>query len=450
MAMLIKLSLSQIASLCGGVLIGEDQVIKNVVTDTRKINGGCLFVAIKGERFDGHDYAQSAMDQGAIAVLSEKDISVSSYIRVASTVAAYGRIANAIREAFTGPVVAITGSNGKTTVKDWLAQSLDEKNVLKTRANLNNQIGVPQTLLELTGDHDAAVIEAGTSFPGEIKKLAEIIRADVVILTNASGSHFEGFGSLEGIAVEKGELISAARATATIILNADDAYFDYWKTLANQRRVCSFGFTESADLYAHDLVLEAESSRATFTYQGESVAVYVSGAGRHLVANGMAVVLALMALGMSLKDAVAKLAQPVQVPGRMERLLTKNKALLINDCYNASPTSVEAAIDVLAMQKVEKTWLVLGALGELGAQQDEIHKALGEYAQQKGISCLISVGPIAGLAAQAFRANGGEAIFCQTHNEAASVVQALNKAHAILVKGSRSSKMENVVNILTL
>ena len=448
--MLLKFSLSQIAALCDGDLIGAEGVVHSVITDTRKIQPGCLFVAIQGERFDGHDYAQSAIDQGAVAVLSQHDISVRPYIKVANTVEAYGRIARALRDQFSGPVVAITGSNGKTTVKDWLAQSLDEKNVLKTRANLNNQIGVPQTLLEITASHDVAVIEAGTSFPGEIKKLARIIAADVVILTNASGSHFEGFGSLQGIAIEKGELISAAAENATVILNADDGYFDYWRTLAKHRRVCSFGFTESADLYAHDLRLSAESSRAVFTYHGQSVPVLVSGAGRHLIANGMAVVLALMALGMSLLDAVAKLAVPVQVPGRMERVQTKNKALLINDCYNASPTSVEAAIDVLAMQKVEKTWLILGALGELGERQDEIHRGLGEYAKQRGISCLVSVGPIAGLAAQAFRDLGGEAIFCQTHNEAASVVQALNDTHAILVKGSRSSKMENVVNILTL
>ncbi|REG81641.1 UDP-N-acetylmuramoyl-tripeptide--D-alanyl-D-alanine ligase [Marinomonas pollencensis] len=448
--MLLKLSLSQIAALCNGELIGEDGVVNAVVTDTRTIQSGCLFVAIKGERFDGHDYAQSAIEQGAVAVLSQQDLCLGPYIKVADTVAAYGRIARAIRDQFSGPVVAITGSNGKTTVKDWLAQSLSEQNVLKTRANLNNQIGVPQTLLGITAAHDVAVIEAGTSFPGEIKKLADIIAADVVILTNASGSHFEGFGSLEGIAVEKGGLISAAKADASIILNADDGYFDYWKTLADQRRVCSFGFTDTADLCAKDVVLGAESSRAVFVYQGQSEAVYIAGAGRHLIANGMAVVLALMALGMSLTEAVAKLAVPVQVPGRMERLQTKNKALLINDCYNASPTSVEAAIDVLAMQKVKKTWLILGALGELGEQQDEIHRGLGEYAQQRGISCLISVGPLAGLAAQAFRDLGGDAVFCQTHKEAASVVQALNDTHAILVKGSRSSKMENVVNILTL
>lgn len=448
MTMLRNFSLSQIAELCDGVLVGSDHTAIDIVTDTRAIKVGCLFVAIKGERFDGHDYAQLALEKGAVGVLSENDIAVAPYIKVDDTVVAYGVLARAVREAFTGPVVAITGSNGKTTVKDWLAQSFTEKNVLKTRANLNNQIGVPQTLLEITQKHDVAIVEAGTSYPGEIKKLAKIICADVVILTNASGSHFEGFGSLKSIAVEKGELISGAKDGATIILNANDRYFDYWQQLAKHRRVRSFGFCSTADLYAHDVILEAESSKAIFTYEQQSVQVEVAGAGRHLIANGMAVVLALMAVGMKLSDAVSKLSREVQVPGRMERLRTKNHALLINDCYNASPTSVEAAIDVLVMQRVQKTWLILGALGELGVREDDIHRALGEYAHKKGVSCLVSVGPVAGIAAQAFRDIGGDAIFCQTHKQAASVVQALNETHAILVKGSRSSKMENVVDIL--
>lgn len=446
--MLLELTLSKIAEICHGVLIGEDKSVQDVVTDTREISPKCLFVALKGERFDGHDYVQEAIAQGAVGVLSQQNIDVDSYIKVDDTVRAYGQIARATRDAFNGAVIAITGSNGKTTVKDWLAQSFIEKNVLKTRANLNNQIGVPQTLLGLSAQNDVAVIEAGASFPGEIKKLAEIIYADVVILTNASGSHFEGFGSLKGIAIEKGQLISGAKESATIILNSDDTFYDYWRDLAGSRKVRSFGFSEKADLFAHDIILGANDSQATFTYQGQSIEAKVAGAGRHLIANGMAVVLALMAVGESFSAALAKLSSPVQVPGRMERLTTKNSALLINDCYNASPKSVEAAIDVLVMQKAVKTWLILGALGELGDQQESIHRGLGEYAKKQGVSCLISVGPIAAIAAKAFQENGGEAVFCQSHAEAAEVVQALDKTNAILVKGSRSSRMENVIDII--
>ncbi|WP_409419593.1 UDP-N-acetylmuramoyl-tripeptide--D-alanyl-D-alanine ligase [Marinomonas sp. RS-M-Aa-14] len=446
--MLIDLTLSDIALACNGKLVGENCALNAVVTDTRKLSPGCLFVALKGARFDGHDYVKQAIDNGAIAVVSEYDVDVPNYVKVADTSLAYGAIARLIRGAFKGPVVCITGSNGKTTVKDWLAQSLSGKNVLKTRANLNNQIGVPQTLLELEKHHDVAVVETGTSFLGEIPLLARIAFPDVVVLTNATGSHFEGLGSLEGIAKEKGGLISGAAPDANIILNSDDAFFDYWCGIADGRKVYSFGFTESADLYASNLELGAESSRAVFHYRGVALPVCVGGAGRHQIANGMAVVLAMLVIGVDFKEAVAKLASPVLVSGRLERLKTKNGALLIDDCYNASPSSVKAAIDVLAIQSVEETWLILGALAELGDQRDSIHHELGVYAKSKGISCLICVGPIAGIAGAAFRSEGGNAIFCNTHNEAATVVRPLDKKHAILVKGSRSAKMENVIEAL--
>lgn len=446
--MLVDLTLADIAVACNGELIGQNQKVQLVVTDTRKISNACLFVALKGERFDGHDYAVAAMNSGAVGVLVDRDVDVESYVKVTDTKVAYGRIARLVRDAFKGPVVCITGSNGKTTVKDWLAQSFTDQKVLKTQANLNNQIGVPQTLLGLAPFHDVAVVETGTSIPGEIERLADIAFPDVVILTNASGSHFEGFGSLEGIAKEKGCLISGARPEATIILNSDDGFYPYWRELAGSRSVLSFGFNESADLYAYDVELNAESSQAKFCYQGEVLSVFIASAGKHQIANGMAVVLALIATGMSFHDAVQKLASPVHVSGRLERLRTKNEALLINDCYNASPTSVEAAIDVLAMQSVEKTWLILGALGELGEQQETVHRDLGLYAKEKGISCLICVGAVAGLAGTAFMEKGGDARLCSSHEEAAALVCSLGKNHAILVKGSRSAKMENVIEAL--
>ena len=446
--MLINLTLSDIAHACNGELVGEDSTVHSIVTDTRKISPGCVFVALKGERFDGHDYVEHAMQSGAVGVVSQQVLDVTSYIKVADTKLAYGAIARRIREAFTGPVVCITGSNGKTTVKDWLAQSIHDKNVLKTRANLNNQIGVPQTLLELTSLHDTAVIETGTSFSGEIPLLANIAYPDVVILTNASGSHFDGLGSLEGIAIEKGALISGAAPNATVILNSDDDFFEYWCGLAANRAVYSFGFTESADLFATDLELGAESSNAVFHFRGASLSVHIAGPGQHTVANAMAVVLALIALGYDFSHAVKEVATPVLVSGRLERLRSSSGALLINDCYNASPKSVEAAIDVLSMQSVEQTWLVLGALGELGNFQQEIHHSLGLYAAAKNLSCLVCLGPIAGIAGKAFKEQGGRVVFCDTHDEAASIVSALDEKHAILVKGSRSAKMENIIEAL--
>ncbi|MBJ7537558.1 UDP-N-acetylmuramoyl-tripeptide--D-alanyl-D-alanine ligase [Marinomonas transparens] len=446
--MLIRLTLADIAAVCGGELIGGNREIFSVVTDTRKITLGCIFVALKGERFDGHDYAVSAMESGAVGVVSDRDLDVSAFVKVADTQVAYGCIARFIRDAFQGPVICITGSNGKTTVKDWLAQSLIDKSVLKTRANLNNQIGVPQTLLELEKEHQVAVIEAGTNYPGEIERLAKIAVPDMVILTNASGSHFEGLGSLEGIAKEKGCLITGSAPEAKVILNSDDGFFDYWCGLAEARKVCSFGFTESADLYAFDIELGAESSTAMFRYDGQTLPVFVAGAGKHQIANGMAVVLALLETGMDFQQAVDKLASPVLVAGRLERFETKNGALLINDCYNANPASVKAAIDVLAIQPVTSSWVILGGLGELGEQQDQFHIELGNYAMDKGVSGLVCLGPVAKVAGEAFRKRGGHAVFCKTHEEAAAAVQLLDDKYAILVKGSRSARMENVINIL--
>ena len=446
--MLIELTLAKIAQICDGELIGKDQPVFNIISDTRSIPSGSLFVAFKGERFDGHDYAKQALEQGAVAVLSEQTLPLKSYIKVADTRRAYGQIARAVREAFTGPVVCITGSNGKTSVKDWLAQSLNHHNVLKTQANLNNQIGVPQTLLGLQAGQDVAVVETGTSIPGEIERLASIAYPDVVILTNASGSHFEGFGDLQGIAIEKGQLISGAKPTAKIILNADDGFYDYWCGLAQGREVLSFGFTDKADLYAHDIQLGDQASQVTLSYLGQSVRVEVGSPGKHQIANGMAVVLAMLAIGEDFHFAVSQLRKPAFVAGRLERLCTKNEALLINDCYNASPASVKAAIDVLSMQKVSKTWLILGALGELGDQQESIHHELGEYAFQQGIDHLICVGDIAAIAGRGFTQGNAKALFCQSHAEAAQLVQTLDKNHAILVKGSRSAKMENVIKAL--
>ncbi|KZN15401.1 UDP-N-acetylmuramoyl-tripeptide--D-alanyl-D-alanine ligase [Marinomonas sp. TW1] len=446
--MLVNLSLSDVALACNGELVGDDQSLSSIVTDTRRIVPGCLFVALRGERFDGHDFIDQALSAGAVAVLSEVALEGVCHVKVANTLEAYGRIANLMRQAFTGPVICITGSNGKTTVKDWLAQSLSCRNVLKTRANLNNQIGLPQTLLELQSDHQVAVIEAGTNYPGEIANLAHIAAPDLVILTNASGSHFEGLGSLEGIAKEKGCLISGAAQNATVILNSDDDFFGYWCGLADQRKVLSFGFTEQADLYAKDIELGADSSRAIFCYQGESLSVLIASPGRHQIANGMAMVLALLSMGFPFAVAVEKLAQPIQVAGRMERLKTKKGALLINDCYNANPTSVKAAIDVLTMQSAQSTWLVLGGLGELGERQNEFHAELGEYAKTKGITHLVCLGALAAIAGEVFRQQGGSVYFCENHEEAAVVVQELNENHAILVKGSRSAKMEKIIERL--
>ncbi|CUB05877.1 UDP-N-acetylmuramoyl-tripeptide--D-alanyl-D-alanine ligase [Marinomonas fungiae] len=451
--MLQKLKLSDIANVVGGRLIGQDAVVMDVSTDSREVLEQKLFVALVGERFNGHQFTDLVMQQGATAVLVSEPVTATPRIEVEDTAQAYALIGRMVRRLFTGPVVAITGSNGKTSVKDWLARVLSEHGqVLKTQSNLNNQIGVPKTLLNLSAADQYAVIEAGTSFPGEIEKLGQTIEADVVVLTNASGSHLLGFGSIQGIAIEKGMLFETAKPNATVVLNADDASYDYWLGRVGEREVRSFSFTDpSATLYAKTVQETVSGSNTTLVYRDETYRLTLDRPGKHHIANAMAVALAMTALGFALIDVVAQLKHPEQVPGRMELLTSKNEAVVINDCYNASPKSVEAAIDVLALYANQTKWMVLGALGELGDQETAIHLGLGEYAAQSGIEHLITIGPIAAHAGEGFmqtKTSEQQVHPCQTKDEALAILAALNSEHVILVKGSRSARMEDIVNAL--
>lgn len=447
--MLVGVKLSDIALICGGELLGEDSVVSSVKTDTREDLTGALFIALAGESFDGHDYLSKAMDNGAEAVLTHQDTYVRPAIKVKNTLHAYGQIARHQRDLFAGKVIAITGSNGKTTVKDWLAQCLSTKaKVLKTQKNNNNQVGVPLTLLGISNEYDFAVIEAGTSYAGEIEKLAQIIGPDIAVITNANGSHFSGLGSLEGIAIEKGSLLSGLTANGVAVLNKDDAWFAYWKGLLDdsKQRLISFGFSAEADMYASDLELHKSGSKSLIHYQGKTQELILNVSGKHQIANAMVVLICLLECGFNLQQGVKVLAEPIQISGRLEFLRSNSQSLILNDCYNASPTSVEAAIDVLSYQDESTKWLVLGALKELGDLENEIHKSLGEYAYHAGIDRLVCLGPIAAIAADAFQALGGTATVCNDHTEIAELLEKLDENNAILVKGSRSSKMENVIN----
>ncbi len=452
MLMLNSLKLSDIAARAGGRLVGQDQLVTSVSTDTREALAGALFVALVGARFNGHAFIDQAVKQGALAVLVSEPCTVEPRIEVQNTTEAYGEIGRLSRDSFTCPVVAITGSNGKTSVKDWLADVLsNEAKVLKTFSNLNNQIGVPKTLLSASSDDKFAIIEAGTSFPGEIERLGHAIHGDVVVLTNASGSHLQGFGSIQGIAIEKGKLIETAKPDGVIILNLDDASYLYWESILDGRKCLTFSVENSAaTLYAKSIKVSAVGSEFELVFKGASYPMRLDRPGRHHIANAMAVALAMVGLGYDFSDVVQRLEHPAQVPGRMEQIVTKSKALLINDCYNASPKSVEAAIDVVALFADQQKWVVLGALGELGELESSIHTGLGNYAAAAGIDRLITIGPIAELAANGFEQHGGAGVAhrCETKSEATELLASLNSDHVILVKGSRSAKMEDIVNAL--
>ena len=444
--MLVELKLSDIACICGGQFFGEDRVINSVTTDTRALSDGALFVAIKGDSFDGHAFLDSALADGAAAVLSENESSVRPLVRVKDTRQAYACIAHYLRTKFSGELIAITGSNGKTTVKEWLAQCLAQTHkVLKTEKNNNNQIGVPLTLLGLQQEHNVAVIETGTSFVGEIAKLAKITNPDIAVITNASGSHFTGFGSIEGIAKEKGALLSGLKKGGLAVLNFDDPWFGYWCSLLKGERFTSFGFGDGADLQANAVSLACQSSVSSLSYQGEEYELRLSVPGKHQIANAMAVLLVMLELEIEFVEACQRLSAPLIIDKRLQFQYSNSQALVLNDCYNASPKSVEAAIDVLVGQAQSQKWLVLGALGELGELEYEIHEQLGCYAFLSGVTGLISVGPVAAVAARAYEKRGGHAVYCESNLQAAEFIKPLGKENAILVKGSRSAQMEYII-----
>ena len=444
--MLVELTLSDIANICGGKLLGGNRTFHDIKTDTRANLSASLYIAIKGDNFDGHDYLDAAISSGAAAVVSQVESSVRPLILVNDTRQAYADIAHHVRELFAGKLVAVTGSNGKTTVKEWLSQCLSlSLNVLKTEKNNNNQIGVPLTLLGLDVVHDVAVIETGTSFVGEIAKLAKVTAPNIAIITNASGSHFSGFGSIEGIAKEKGALLGGLKNNGLAILNYDDPWFEYWVSLLGDKRLLSFGFTEGADLQANVLSLKSQSSITRLSYQGQVFDLELSVPGKHQVANAMVVLLAMLELDIEFSDACQRLSLPLVIDKRLQFQNSISQALVLNDCYNASPKSVEAAIDVLVAQEQANKWLVLGALGELGELENEIHSQLGEYAFSAGVTGLISVGAIAAVAANAYEKRGGVAVYCESNLQAAEFIKPLGKENAILVKGSRSAQMEQII-----
>lgn len=444
--MLVELTLSDIANICGGKLLGDNRTFHYIKTDTRANLSASLYIAIKGDNFDGHDYLDAAINSGSAAVVSQVESSVRPLILVNDTRQAYADIAHHVRELFAGKLVAVTGSNGKTTVKEWLSQCLSlSLNVLKTEKNNNNQIGVPLTLLGLDVVHDVAVIETGTSFVGEIARLAKVTAPNIAIITNASGSHFSGFGSIEGIAKEKGALLGGLKNNGLAILNYDDPWFEYWVSLLGDKRLLSFGFTEGADLQANVLSLKSQSSITRLSYQGQVFDLELSVPGKHQVANAMVVLLAMFELGIEFTDACQRLSLPLVIDKRLQFQNSISQALVLNDCYNASPKSVEAAIDVLVAQEQANKWLVLGALGELGELENEIHSQLGEYAFSAGVTGLISVGAIAAVAANAYEKRGGVAVYCESNLQAAEFIKPLGKENAILVKGSRSAQMEQII-----
>jgi len=438
------MTLSDAAQAAGGRLAGTDGVLLRVSTDSRAMLPGDLFVALRGERFDGHDFVSKASECGAAGALVERQLPgmVLPQIVVADTRLALGRLASWWRTRFSMPLITLTGSNGKTTVKEMLRAILsvatgDAHAVLATEGNLNNDIGVPIMLLRLRSEHRFAVIEMGMNHPGEIAYLAQLAAPEVAMVINAGTAHIGELGSLEAIAHAKGEIYAGIKPQGIAVVNMNDQFGAYWRGLAGTHRVITFGVRREDDVRA-----EFSGDTVQLTHCGEGVAVHLRVVGIHNQRNALAAAAGAVALGIALPEIKQGLESFAGIAGRLQRLQGENGALVINDTYNANPDSVRAAIDVLAAFPGKRI-LVLGDMGELGAQAEEMHAGIGEYAANARIDALFALGGLTQHTVMNMGRNGWH--FESVDDLVEELVKHMNPDTTVLVKGSRFMKMERVV-----
>jgi len=445
---MMTMPLSQAAEVLNARQRGADVTFRGVSTDTRTLAQGNLFVALRGPSFDGHDYLGQARQRGAVAAaVSELRDAGLPLLEVGDTRLALGELAAHWRTQFAIPVVGLTGSNGKTTVKEMIAAILGRRGeTLVTRGNLNNDIGVPLTLFRLGPQHRWAVVEMGANHPGEIAYLTQLVRPTVGLVNNAGPAHLEGFASLEGVAKAKGELFAGLGPDAVCVINADDRYAGLWRTMAGSRRMMSFGLQQRAEVQAQWRGDLQGSDVELHTPAGTAV-LHLSLPGQHNVMNALAATAVALALDIPLQDIVAGLAAVRPVHGRWESLPGVNGMQLIDDTYNANPGSLLAALQLLAGADAE-AWLVLGNMGELGQQGRRLHREMGEQAKRNGVRRLFALGELAQQAAEAF-GDGAEA-FADGEALIKRLGQLARPGVLVLVKGSRSMRMERVVAALRL
>ncbi|WIO43910.1 UDP-N-acetylmuramoyl-tripeptide--D-alanyl-D-alanine ligase [Klebsiella electrica] len=446
---MIRLMLSQLADVTRGELHGRDLAIDEVTSDSRKITAGCLFVALKGERFDAHDFAQQAKQAGAGALLVSRQLACDlPQVVVKDTRLAFGELAAWVRQQVPARVVALTGSSGKTSVKEMTAAILSQcGNTLYTAGNLNNDIGVPMTLLRLTKEHRYAVIELGANHQGEIAWTVSLTRPEAALVNNLAAAHLEGFGSLAGVAKAKGEIFTGLPENGIAILNADNNDWLNWQSVIGARKVWRFSpNAANSDFTATQIHITSHGTEFTLQTPQGSVDVLLPLPGRHNIANALAAASLAMAVGADLNAVKAGLAQLQAVPGRLFPITLVENQLLLDDSYNANVGSMTAAVQVLSEMPGYRV-LVVGDMAELGTESEACHRQVGEAAKAAGLDRVLSTGV---LSAEISRASGvGEHL-----SDKASLVARLRELTAehkiitILVKGSRSAAMEEVVRAL--
>jgi len=443
-------SLQEFARDCGGELLGEDRQFGSVSTDTRRIAAGQLFVALRGPSFDGNEFLDVAARSGAVGALAERTGPAGfPIVQVPDTLAALQRASRHWRTRFAMPVIGVAGCNGKTSTKEMLAAILAQRGpTLATRGNLNNHIGVPLTLLELDSQHRHAVIEMGANHPCDVAELAGIALPSIGLVTNAGAEHLEGFGSLEGAARAEGELFAALGREGVAVLNADDEFAALWREMTIAR-IVTFGLGAKADFTARDIVSEVGGqgfvTRFTLHSPVGTTAITLHLAGKHNVVNALGAAAAAVAAGASLDHVAAGLAAMRPVAGRLQWRAARGGGWLIDDSYNANPSSMQAAIDVLESVGGRRS-MVMGDMGELGAHADEAHREAGRYARLHGVERLFALGSLTPLAVRSF---GDGASWHASMDELITAVAAeLTADSRVLVKGSRLNRLERLVEAL--
>lgn len=438
-----------VAAIPGARLVGGDVAFEQVSTDSRTAPNGALFVALKGETFDAHDFLGQVAGRGVAAAVVHQlpEGWTLPAIVVPDTLVALGRIAHFWRSHFAIPVIGVTGSNGKTTVKEMIASILaaafGEDARLATQGNLNNEIGVPLTLFRLGATHRAAVIEMGMNHPGEIARLAAIAAPTVAMVNNAQREHQEFMHTVEAVARENGSVLAALPADGVAVFPGDDEYTALWRGMA-PCPVLTFGLSEACDVRASHTSTGFGNTLAV-TANGARFTVELAAAGEHNVRNALAAIASTLAAGIPQDAIVRGLEGFAPVGGRLQRKQAANGATVIDDTYNANPDSMRAAIDVLAAYPAPRI-LVVGDMGEVGTQGKEFHEEVGAYAQQRGIEHVLATGELT-----RFMSASGARHYEQFDELLAALDQTLggNSKTTVLVKGSRFMKMERVVQHLT-
>lgn len=441
--------LSELAKLLNAPMQGDDVTFTSVGIDSRTIQPGQLFVAITGEQFDGHDFVGQSLAKGAVAALVQKSSDWQPCVQVSNTRLALGQMAQQWLSNFQAPIVALTGSNGKTTVKEMLAGILiahtgDADYVLATKGNLNNDLGMPLTALGLRTQHQYAVLEMGMNHPGEIHYMSTLAKPDVALVNNVGSAHIGLLGSLQAIANAKGEIFDGLKQQGIAVINADDQFAAQWLKQTQSHQQITFALQNSADVTA-DYELRDKSSVMQIFSPAGAIEFSIQVPGLHNVANALAATSLALALNIPLDSIALGLSQFNGVSGRLRYVPGIKHTTLIDDTYNANPSSMRAAIDVLVKQ-TGRHLMVMGDMGELGELAEQMHSEIGHYARQQGVHQLFTVGTLSQNSSLSF--GDGAQHFFELSDLLNVLKQQLQQHDVVLIKGSRSAKMERVTEQL--